>query len=1328
MHHRISKHRFRLINIVSFHAVVFATLATQVTTRAENLIDVLILYNEEAEEYFGGADGVEASINGIVALSNLTFENSEIDVIINVNGLEKIDYVEDPDDMGIDLRYITNDPEIALIRNQTGADLVSFFRGRPDTGNVNGKAWLLTDSSGDSQIGFNVVSAESALSGFVFQHEIGHNLGGAHDRENSEGGGLFPYSHGYRFNANGFEFRTVMAYRPGNPINYFSNPKISFEGSSIGIASGSKAADNARTFNISAPTIAAYREHIHAEPIANAGPDLAAIDIDGNGSESIVLDGSNSEVEWGEPTWIWTWDGGEALGPIVGRDFPVGETVVTLTVTDVEGFSDQDTVTVTVRNTSPIASIETGDETSFFIEEGGSLWGSGETRDGQLGIGTNEEQFRPILILDGQVNAVSSGYSHTLILMEDGALWATGENGNGQLGTGGSENALSPIKILDTGVSQISAGFYHSLFLKTDGSVWAMGYNGAGQLGDGSTTSRQTPIQIFDSGVKEITAGSEQSLFLKDDGSLWASGATFGSQPYNPTTRPIEVVDSGVVSIAASGHSLFIKENGSLWGFGPNREGQLGDGTDELRALPVEIVEADVVSAAAGVDITFFVKTDGSVWYVGKNLADPSAYNSFSGPQRLLAGGGVSVSAGSHHALILRQDASVWGLGGNYTGQLGLGDAQFASEVSKIIEGGLPRLNEAPVARPGSDFTIPDGDGDGLVRFTLDGSGSTDDWLISSWKWSWLGGEALGPSPLIRLTLGVTEVTLTVTDDDGTENSASIEITVTPQTDVVAVSASHRVSVILKEDGSLWGAGDNWVGLLGQKHVHVREFAPIESSGVVAFSTSLSNTLYIKSDGSLWGLGDNTQGAIGSPDEYVREPYQMLDSGVVAIEAGYRASFYILSDGSAWGMGDNYNGKLGFGNADNIVPAQKIFEGGVKSISASERSALFTMEDGSLWAAGEHGFGGQGYHSRELKKVFDSGVVNAVAGNWFNLILFDDGSVKAIGSLVGFEFFETETLPFEIVPSGAKAIDLWDHSYQNRSYHILMEDGSVLGNGLRTLFYSGVVATAVGEEHSLFLREDGSVWGMGSNYRGALGQGQDQEFSMAVSLFESDNPVEDFPPAAEAGPDQEILDTGADGNESVRLDATASSDDWQIASYNWSWVRQSDNEVFSVDTDNPILSEHFEVGETVVTLTVFDNAGQIGKDELQVTILEGESFTQWLSRHFSESQISAMSPNPGGADPDNDGYSNNKEFELGIDPTEALDPVTQSNYKLVSEDEEIYLEVTPYTNGFIYEVSTTVDFNHWQVFELPSYEYNGKLRIDLPYQNTRFYQLKIFAP
>ncbi len=44
-------------------------------------------------------------------------------------------------------------------------------------------------------------------------------------------------------------------------------------------------------------------------------------------------------------------------------------------------------------------------------------------------------------------------------------------------------------------------------------------------------------------------------------------------------------------------------------------------------------------------------------------------------------------------------------------------------------------------------------------------------------------------------------------------------------------------------------------------------------------------------------------------------------------------------------------------------------------------------------------------------------------------------------------------------------------------------------NRPKQLVASGVVAMAAGEEHALFLKSDGSLWGMGANAYGQLGDG-----------------------------------------------------------------------------------------------------------------------------------------------------------------------------------------------------------------------------------------------
>ena len=92
-------------------------------------------------------------------------------------------------------------------------------------------------------------------------------------------------------------------------------------------------------------------------PVANAGPDQTVQDIDGGGSESVLLDGSGSSDDRGITSYEW-YSESEFLGSGVtlSVDCPVGTHTITLVVTDSIEQPAQDEVVITVEAAPLVAS------------------------------------------------------------------------------------------------------------------------------------------------------------------------------------------------------------------------------------------------------------------------------------------------------------------------------------------------------------------------------------------------------------------------------------------------------------------------------------------------------------------------------------------------------------------------------------------------------------------------------------------------------------------------------------------------------------------------------------------------------------------------------------------------------------------------------------------------------------------------------------------------------------------------------------------------------------------------------------------------------------
>ncbi|WP_368667433.1 RCC1 domain-containing protein, partial [Corallococcus sp. AB030] len=201
---------------------------------------------------------------------------------------------------------------------------------------------------------------------------------------------------------------------------------------------------------------------------------------------------------------------------------------------------------------------------------------------------------------------------------------------------------------------------------------------------------------------------------------------------------------------------------------------------------------------------------------------------------------------------------------------------------------------------------------------------------------------------------------------DGTRTSRLKPVQVLGLTGVKALAAGDFHTHAVKQDGTVWAWGRNEYGQLGDGTTTDR-LRPVQVpglTGVTALATGSSNhTLALKQDGTLWGWGDNGFGALGDGTTTDRlTPVQVPGmTGVTALATGPFHTLALKQDGTVWAWGNNADGELGDGTTtDRLTPVQVPGMTGVTALAAGAFHTLALKQDGTVWAWGDNFVGGLG--------------------------------------------------------------------------------------------------------------------------------------------------------------------------------------------------------------------------------------------------------------------------------------------------------------------------------------------------------------------------------
>ena len=245
-------------------------------------LDLMFVYTPAARSWADNSGGgLLNRMANKLAWGQIALNNSDVNITLRLVMITETVYAESGSS-GTDLTRFTNTndgfmDEIHAKRNTVGADLCILFT---HTGDAGGVAWLLTNINGMPDYGFSVTRITQNPAGFTFIHEIGHNLGGHHHKQQNVQPGPTNWSNwtGNNWSAGwvwtglgGSHYASVMSYTSAShynpPLNsnsytrvpHFSNPSIIYDG----VATGHTVdGDNARSIRGTKHAVAAYRSTI----------------------------------------------------------------------------------------------------------------------------------------------------------------------------------------------------------------------------------------------------------------------------------------------------------------------------------------------------------------------------------------------------------------------------------------------------------------------------------------------------------------------------------------------------------------------------------------------------------------------------------------------------------------------------------------------------------------------------------------------------------------------------------------------------------------------------------------------------------------------------------------------------------------------------------------------------------------------------------------------------------------------------------------------------------------------------------------------------------
>lgn len=220
--------------------------ATSSGPTVANTIDVLLAYTPGMVSRLGSASAVQTRLTYIVAVANQAYADSKVNYRIRLAGTMAVNYPDTGPNSQV-LDDMTNTSPTGPLaglrarRARLGADLVNLIRpfSKAGQGGFCGLGYLIGQNESpvtkkSAPYGYSTASdGDDPATNYycldtTLAHELGHNMGLAHDKADATAPGAYSYAYGWRQTLSSGSFSTIMAYSASGqkPVPYFANPNI----------------------------------------------------------------------------------------------------------------------------------------------------------------------------------------------------------------------------------------------------------------------------------------------------------------------------------------------------------------------------------------------------------------------------------------------------------------------------------------------------------------------------------------------------------------------------------------------------------------------------------------------------------------------------------------------------------------------------------------------------------------------------------------------------------------------------------------------------------------------------------------------------------------------------------------------------------------------------------------------------------------------------------------------------------------------------------------------------------------------------------------------